>query len=115
MKVVYIAGPYRGPNAWEIEQNIRRAEELALEVWKRGAMAHCPHTNTRHFQGALPDEVWLLGGLELLRRCDAVLLTPDWERSTGAREEVARAHAEALPVLHNLKELESWLKANPRN
>ena len=32
MKVGYIAGPFRGPNSWEIENNIRRAETLALEV-----------------------------------------------------------------------------------
>ena len=59
MKVVYIAGPFRGPNAWEIEQNIRRAESLALEVWRAGAAALCPYTNTRFFQGAAPDDVWL--------------------------------------------------------
>lgn len=115
VKVIYIAGPYRAPNAWEIEQNIRRAEALALEVWKLGAVAICPHANTRYFQGAAPDEVWLRGDLEILRRCDAVLLTPDWERSMGAREEVMRAHAECLPVLHSIEELESWLKANQRN
>jgi len=33
MRVVYIAGPYRAPNAWEIEENIRRAERIALHIW----------------------------------------------------------------------------------
>lgn len=28
MKVIYVAGPFRAPNSWEIEQNIRRAEAL---------------------------------------------------------------------------------------
>lgn len=68
MRVVYIAGPFRAENAWEIEQNIRRAEEAALELWRAGAAVLCPHTNTRYFQGAAPDHVWLEGDLELLRR-----------------------------------------------
>lgn len=32
MKTVYVAGKYRGANAWEIEQNIRAAEEAGLEI-----------------------------------------------------------------------------------
>lgn len=105
MRVVYIAGPFRGPNAWEIEQNIRRAEALALEVWRAGFAALCPHTNTRFFQGAAPDEVWLAGDLELLGRCDAVLLTLDWQRSSGARAEVDYAKTRGIPVFETLAEL----------
>lgn len=109
MKVIYIAGPYRAPNAWEREQNIRRAEELALAVWRMGAAALCPHTNTRHFQDAAPDQVWLDGDLELLSRCDAVLLTLDWARSAGARAERAFALAHHIPVFHWKTDLADWL------
>jgi len=110
VKVVYIAGPYRAPNAWEIEENIRRAERLALEVWKLGAAALCPHTNTRFFQGAADDAVWLDGDLELLKRCDAVLLVPGWHKSTGARAEVRVAESRGLPVFASVDDLEGWLK-----
>ena len=109
MKVVYIAGPFRGPNAWEIEQNIRRAEALALDVWRLGAAVLCPHTNTRFFQGAADDRVWLDGDLELLARCDAVMLTPDWTRSSGARAEVAFAQARGIPVFETLTVLQDWM------
>lgn len=109
LKVVYIAGPFRGPNAWEIEQNIRRAEALALEVWKIGAACLCPHTNTRFFQGAADDSVWLDGDLELLARCDAVLLTPDWERSSGARAEVEFAVKRGIRIFYDLRALSQWL------
>ena len=71
-KLIYVAGPFRAPNSWEMEQNIRRAEALALEVWKLGLPAICPHANTRFYQGAAPDEVWLEGDIEIMRRCDAV-------------------------------------------
>lgn len=109
MKCVYVAGPFRGDNAWEIENNIRRAETLALSVWRLGAAAICPHTNTRFFQGAAPDEVWLKGDIEILRRCDAVILTDDWKRSSGARAEVAEAYSRGIPVFTSLADLEEWL------
>ena len=110
--VVYVAGPFRGPNAWAIEQNIRRAEELSLEVWRMGVAAICPHTNTRFFQGAADDSVWLDGDLEILRRCDAVLLVPGWENSSGTRAEVKEAEAQGIPVFKTLGELFSWVCAH---
>lgn len=106
IKVVYIAGPFRGPSAWDIEENIRRAERLALEVWRAGYAALCPHTNARFFQGAAPDEIWLAGDLELLRRCDAVLLTPDWQKSSGAHAEREEALRVGIPVFEALTALQ---------
>ena len=108
MTVVYLAGPFRAPNSWEIEQNIRRAETLALEVWRAGMACICPHANTRFYQGAAPDKVWLKGDLELVRRCDAVLLTPDWIRSTGARAEKAFAEHHGIPTFTTLTKLIEW-------
>jgi len=109
MKIVYVAGPFRGSNSWEIEQNIRRAEALALEVWRMGAACICPHTNTRFFQGAADDAVWLDGDLEILRRCDAVLMTPDWDKSRGARAEHDEAVKCHVPVFLSLASLARWL------
>lgn len=110
MKLIYVVGPFRGDNAWEIENNIRRAETLALSVWRLGAAAICPHTNTRFFSGAAPDEVWLAGDIEILRRCDAIILTDNWERSSGARAEVAEAYRVGIPVFTQLYDLEEWLR-----
>lgn len=98
MKVIYIAGKYRGPNAWAVEQNIRAAEEVAVRVWAMGMVALCPHANSRHMEVIASDEVFLAGTLELMRRCDAVLLVPNWRDSAGAREEVAEAERLGLPV-----------------
>lgn len=110
MKLVYVAGPFRGANSWEMECNIRRAEELSLEVWRMGAVALCPHLNTRFFQGALEDSTWLLGDLEMVKRCDAVLLTPDWQRSRGACGERSEALANGLPVFETLDSLRQWVQ-----
>jgi len=111
MKVLYIAGPYRGTDAWEIAQNIRRAEEVALCVWSMGAVALCPHANTAHFQGALPDAVWLDGDLELLRRCDGVVVVRGWQQSAGATAEVELARELGKPAF-TLEDpaLRAWVK-----
>lgn len=112
MKVIYIAGPYRGANNWEIHQNVNRASALALEVWKLGHAALCPHANTAHFQFACEDKVFLDGDLELLKRCDAVLLTPDWMKSEGAKAEATFADDNDLPVFLTLGGLKYWLEKN---
>ena len=108
MYIIYVAGPFRGANSWLIENNIRRAEELALDVWRLGFAAICPHANTRFFQGAAPDNLWLEGDLAILRRCDAVIVTPDWEKSVGARGEVSEAAKLGIPVFESLGDLWLW-------
>jgi len=114
MKIAYVAGPFRAENAWEIEQNIRRAEALSLEIWRTpGWCAICPHTNTRFFQGAAPDSVWLEGDLEILRRCEALVLTPDWMKSSGAREEVREALRMGIPVYAGAVDFKSERRLNP--
>lgn len=93
VKILYVAGPYRGRDAWEVEQNIRRAETVALELWRMGAAVICPHANSRYFSGALPDDTFLRGDLAMLERCDGVVALPDWLDSEGARLEVEHASA----------------------
>jgi hypothetical protein len=110
MKVVYVAGPFRGRTHWEVAENIRNAERVALQVWKLGAACLCPHANTAHFQDEAADEIWLQGDLELLRRCDAVLLTPDWGRSMGARAERAFAEERGIPTFEQVSDLAAWLR-----
>lgn len=111
MPVVYVAGPFRAESAYGVELNIRRAEALALEVWRLNCAAVCPHTNTRHFSGVLPDETWLTGDLAILSRCDVLLLTPDWAESSGATAERAFATQRGMPVCETLDELATWLRA----
>ena len=109
MRLIYIAGPYRAPSEWALVQNIRRAEALALQVWKLGAACICPHKNTALLGGCCDDSVWLEGDLEMLRRCDAVVCTDDWQRSEGARNEVIEAKRLGIPVFETIEALAQWL------
>lgn len=98
MKVVYLIGPFRAETGWQIEQNIRRAEEVALEIWKMGAAVLCPHTNMRFFNGEASDGLWLAGDLELLSRADGAVLLPGWERSQGSLPELEAAATRGMRV-----------------
>lgn len=110
MTVVYIAGSYRAATPWRILANIRKAQDLALDVWKLGAVGLCPHSNTALFDGEAPDAVWLDGDHELLRRSDAVLLVEGWQSSSGAQAEVRLARELTKPVFETLAELRDWLR-----
>jgi nucleoside 2-deoxyribosyltransferase len=107
MRLLYLAGPYSAPSAWLIEHNVRQAEAVALQVWARGYVALCPHTMTRFYHGALPEAVWLAGDLEMLSRCDGVLLLKGWEQSRGAQAERDFALRVGIPVFLTLLDVET--------
>lgn len=98
MKVCYVAGPYRAPTMRGIVENIRRAEEVAVELWRMGYAVICPHKNTALLDGAAPDDVWLKGDLELLRRSDLVVLCEGWQHSLGACMEHEEAIRQGIQV-----------------
>jgi len=111
VKVVYVAGAFRGQTAWDIQRNVRAAEAAGLEVAELGAMPLIPHKNTENFHGLLTDRFWLEGTLELMRRCDAVYVFSlrDLERSEGTKGEVALARELGIPVFLTTKEISAWL------
>ncbi len=99
-QVVYVAGAFRADSVWKMEQNIRRAEAYALELWKQGYAVICPHANTRFYQSECPDEVWLTGDLEILSRCDIIAMVLGWENSVGSRDELKKARECGIPEMH---------------
>jgi hypothetical protein len=51
-------------------------------------------------EGITSDEQVLEGTLEMLRRCDAVIVDGRWESSAGTRGEVVEALRLGLPILY---------------
>lgn len=99
MKVIYLAHPIRDSRGfWFHQQNIRRAERIALELWLMGFAVICPGKNTEFMDGAAKDDVWLKGDLEILKRCDLVVMAPGWQQSVGAKAERLQAVAHEKPV-----------------
>jgi nucleoside 2-deoxyribosyltransferase len=104
MMVVYVAGPYRGKTVEERDGNIIRAGLVAVKVWESGAVAFCPHLNAALFDGILPEERFLAGGLEMVRRCDALVLVAGWQGSAGTLAEIELANRLGKPVFRTMAE-----------
>jgi hypothetical protein len=110
--LVYVAGPYRtnsefGSTAFGREANIFHAREAGARLAKAGHMPIIPHANTAQFDGLNTDEFFLDATLELMLRCDAVFLMPNWQDSTGARAEKEEAEQLGLPVYTSIAELDA--------
>lgn len=102
-KVVYISGKYSG----DIVTNIDKARKLAIEVWEAGFTALTPHLNTIHFENdcQCTYEDFIDGDLELIKRCDCLLMLPEWDYSKGALMEHAEAKKLNKPIFYSLENL----------
>lgn len=113
MKLIYVAGKMDAGTAWQREENIRKAETIALMLIKAGYAVHCPHTQCRHFHGEMPWQEWIDRDLEVIRRCDAVYFIDNWMDSKGATAERNFALENNIPCLYNWRDLMDWAKVNP--
>ena len=98
MKIVYVAGAYRAPDDNQRDRNIKLAGGVAAMLWAEGFAALCPHMNSARMDGVAPDEAFLAGSLEMLARCDAVVMMPGWEMSEGSRREREKAILLNIPT-----------------
>ena len=99
MRLIYVAGPYRAPTKQGIEANIYAAQYAAKELWKEGWAVICPHANSQGMDGIVPEETFLEGDLEILRRCDAIYMMAGWEASAGATNELQEAIDSGLEIM----------------
>lgn len=103
MKIIYVAGPYRGKPTHGQSENISRARIAARKLWAEGWGVLCPHLNTAWFDTfypEIPTQAYLDGGLEMVKRCDAIFILKDWEISEGSKAELACAINNGLEVIY---------------
>lgn len=102
IKTVYVAGPYRGPTREAVAQNVAAARHVGRLCVQKGWFPVLPTVNTAHFDHDFPelavDAFWLAGTMELMRRCDAVVLVDGWQHSTGALAEIEEARKLGMKV-----------------
>jgi len=115
MLVAYTAGKYRAESEWELEENIRLAEYWAARCWKIGLAVICPHKNTAHFGNCMgiEDQVWLDGDLEIIKRCDILIVLPNWATSSGTKAEIKLAKELFMPIFYvpeDFKSLSKYVK-----
>ncbi len=106
MIVVYVAGPLTTGacrpggsfNSWIFEQNVRRAEELAIQLTLAGFAAICVHSMARYAFGHIPETLAMEADFEIIRRCDALVLVEGWQVSKGTLAELQHARQLHMPV-----------------
>jgi nucleoside 2-deoxyribosyltransferase len=91
--MIYIAGPFRGADPWQVAENVRRAERVAVWCAQHGLHFLCPHTMCSNFDqlSGVTDQFWIDMTLEMLRRSDLVLLVEGWRSSLGTQGEIEYA------------------------
>jgi len=99
MKVAYVAGPYNSTTINGVCENIQRAREVALKYWRLGYSVICPHMNTAFMDGENDVAMFLAGDIEILKRCDVLILMRNWENSEGARGEYETALDSGLTII----------------
>jgi hypothetical protein len=100
--LIYVAGPYRASCEYLVKQNIRKAEDVGIELWSWGWVPVIPHMNTAFFGGAygLSDDVWLKGDLAIIKKCDLMVVLPGWQFSSGTKHEITVATEAGIPVYY---------------
>jgi len=112
-KVVYIIGPYRMSKKGKYRKgligkidrlrNIWRIRRIAKELWKRGIYVICPHLNTAMMDGICDDSVFLKGDVEILKRCDALIVGDEnITGSEGCNLELKVAMENNIPVIYDV-------------
>ena len=102
MKLCYIAGCYSNNTYLHVEQNILDAKKAGVEAIARGYYPVIPHANTPHFEHVCIDKhpsFWYNGTMELLKRCDAIMIFGDWTTSQGTHNELEYAINHKMPTM----------------
>lgn len=103
---VYVAGPLTARNGWLYEANVRRAERVGYELVGMGAAPIVPHTMSRFLNETYTPDIWMEVCFAQLSVCNAMVLLPGWESSTGSCQEVAYCQEHKIPI-------HTWLDERP--
>ncbi|MCP4607705.1 MAG: DUF4406 domain-containing protein [Planctomycetes bacterium] len=99
MNLLYIAAPYRAATQAAISNNIAEASLMAQHYWLQGFAVLCPHLNSAHFDGLVPDEQFLKATMMMLSKCTHIAMHPRWSFSEGCLAEYKYATDHDL-VIH---------------
>jgi hypothetical protein len=101
---IYVTGKFRALTPYQIELNIRRAEDLALQVARLGGIPVCPHTMYRFYQHSLPDQFWIEATLSLLTTCHAMVVDQPYiyiADSVGTTGEIKLCTEKSVPLFYD--------------
>ena len=104
--LVYVSGPYTAPTPEQVAANVERARAAACQLMRLGYAVICPHTMTAGWEGeGITYDQFVAADLEIVRRCDAILLLPGWSGSKGALAEYRMAVRAGVAEVSSIEEL----------
>lgn len=114
---VYVAGPYSptGNDPTTFLSNIRKGVRMSARLLMLGYMPFCPFFDfLLWFTLRGKEKISVLQiraySLTWLRCCQAMLLLPGWQHSTGCQGEIAEAHRLGIPIFYSLKDLRKYFE-----
>ncbi len=105
---IYVAGPYTGSTMEEIEENVQRAMDAGLQIWKKGHYPYIPHLTHWPDQRAKEQKIsmdwsdYMRWHAPWVDHCDALFLLAE---SKGALLELDRAKEEGKVIFYVLDEI----------
>jgi hypothetical protein len=100
--LVYLASPYAHPSAAVREARLEAVRYLCGQMVNQGRIVMSPlvYLGELAYKGVHPPQGWYAFDLQLLARCDEMLVLqlPGWEDSRGVLVEIAGAQAKGMPI-----------------
>jgi hypothetical protein len=104
--LIYVSGPYTASNEDDLTQNIERAKLAGLQVRAVGLVPVVPHLAILNDDPQMfTYDKAMAECLEILARCDAILMIDGWLNSRGACIERDFALRVGILVCYSLAEL----------
>jgi uncharacterized protein DUF4406 len=96
--LIYVAGKYSG----DIDANIAAARQVAIALWEKGHAVICPHLNSAHMEQDCKAtwQDYLDGDMNMVSRCDALVMLEGWQDSKGANMEHEYATSLGMPIYY---------------
>jgi len=110
---VYVAGAYtptgNGNHAIEMLNNMREGIRAAVELLVAGYVPYCPWLDWQYYMQV--NDMYEITGdmikdnsMAFLETSDAIVILPNWERSTGTGAELVRANELGIPIYFGLQD-----------
>ena len=100
--LIYLASPYAHPSPAIREARLEAVRYVCGQMVNEGKIVMSPlvYLGELAYKGVHPPQGWYAFDLQLLARCDelVVLQLPGWEDSRGVLVEIAGAQTKGLPV-----------------
>jgi hypothetical protein len=101
----YLSGPMSAELALDRALNRFKAIQASTQLWEAAILHYCPHAASPAIGSTDVDyETWMAMDIEILRRCDWILLLDDWAKSEGCRREFNVAMNLGIPVAYSVEE-----------